>query len=119
MPPRQGKEDVVDATLKRVRDAFLTEDVSPEFSGLVSKKIARLRAPPVISTMAAKEFSLKDAVLAFGLKFTDRVPNQAGSPRWCVEDIPESKDFVCSPSLGKSFKCSRSTVDPYLMGWLA
>ena len=77
-----------------------------------------VRAPPNISTLAAKEFSLEDAVLAFGLKFTDRVSGQVGSLEWCIEDIPETKDFVCSPCLSKSFKHSRSTVDLYLMVWL-
>ena len=118
MLTRQGNADIDDAALKRVLDAFLAEDVSPEFADLVAENIASLRAPPEISTMTTKEFSLKEAVIAFGLKFNDRVPGQVGSPKWCIQDIPETKRFVISPCLSKSVKRSRSNVDPYLMVWL-
>ena len=110
MPLRQEKEDNVDAILDRVLDALRAEDVSPEFVDLVARKIASLRASPDISqdisTMAAKKFSLKEAAFAFGLKLTNsvQVPGQVGSLKWCIEDIPETNNFVCSPCLGKSFQ---------------
>jgi hypothetical protein len=44
----QGREDIDDATLDRVLDAFQDEDVSPELASLVTRTIASLRAPPKI-----------------------------------------------------------------------
>ena len=107
----QGREDIDDATLDRVLDAFQDEDVSPALTSLVTRTIASLRAPPDISTMAAKEFKLDEAILAFSLKFTSR-----DCQTWYIEDIPGTKDFVVSSCLGKYFKHSYSTTDPYLNG---
>jgi len=87
MPARQGKrqqetEHIVEAILDRVLDAL----ASP-----AARNITSLRALPDIPTMAAKEFGLKEAVHAFGLKFTEvQVPGQAEPLKW---DIPETKDF--------------------------
>lgn len=109
----QGKEDIDDPTLDRVLDALQDEDISPELASLVTKTIASLRAHPDISTKAAKEFKLDEAILAFSLKFTNQVHQ-----RWYIEDIPGTKDFVISSCLGKYFKHSYSTMDPYPMVWL-
>ena len=90
MPARQGRrqqetEHIVEAILDRVLDAL----ASP-----AARNITSLRALPDIPTMAAKEFGLKEAVHAFGLKFTEvQVPGQAGQAEPLKWDIPETKDF--------------------------
>jgi hypothetical protein len=121
MPPWQRRlEDKLDAFFDRVLDALPAEGVSPEFAG----KFANLKGSlinPDVSTMAATEFSLEEAVAAFGLESSERLVRFRipGEPRkWRIEDIPEMKDFVLTPCLSKSFKHSRSTVDPSPMVWL-
>ena len=69
------------------------------------------------SVIAAKEFTLEKAKKALGLKIEElvQVAGQSESLTWRIQDIPETKDFVPTRFLGKSFKHSYSTVDPYLM----
>ena len=71
--------------------------------------------------MAAEEFSLDEAVVAFGLEFSEglvQIPIPGESLKWRIEDIPWTKDFVLTPCLRKSFKHPRSIMDPRLMVWL-
>jgi hypothetical protein len=48
----------------------------------------------------------------------DELPNEGESLKWRIGDIPKTKDLVKFPCLRKSFKHSRSIVDPSLMVWL-
>jgi hypothetical protein len=69
--------------------------------------------------MAATEFDLQRAVFAYGLVFKQRlvrVPDsEVAELRWCIEDLPQTKDFAVSPCLSKCFPVQRSTVDRPLM----
>jgi hypothetical protein len=84
--------------------------MSLEFASLA----VSLRAPSDVSTKGAKEFSLEETVFAFGLKTAKElvlVPGQSESLKWRIEDNPETKGFVPTLFLGKSFKHSRSPVE--------
>jgi hypothetical protein len=117
MPPKLTPDAVFDLIL----DALRAQGEPPE----ITRKIASLKAPilkPRVPTLAAKDFDIGDAVYAFGLKYRDRPVRTRGGlptfPKWRIEDIPETKEFVVTPCLGRSFKHSLSTVDPSLMVWL-
>jgi hypothetical protein len=91
----------------RIENAFRAEDVPRE----AAQKPASSRDPlikPGVPTKAAKEFSIEQAVFAFGLVPVgiDEIPNDGESLKWRIEDIPETQDFVVSPCLRKSFKHS-------------
>jgi hypothetical protein len=66
----------------------------------------------------AKDFNIDKAVYAFGgLEFRSKlikVPGGVGFPQWCIQDIPETKEFVLTPRLCKSFKHPLSIMDPPL-----
>jgi len=113
MPPER-EEDILDAFFDQVLDAFRAEDVPSESA----RKLANLRAlllDPKVSTMAATEFTIDEAVFAFGLEFSGglvHLPIDIGeSLKWRIEDIPQTKGFVLTPGLRKSFKHS---VDSHL-----
>ena len=97
-----------------------TENVSQEHYQAHTSLKGPLLKPSL--TDAAKDFSIEQAVVAFGLKLdseeSGQVSNESGevgSPKWPIEDIPETKGFVLTPYMSKSFKALLSNADPYLM----
>jgi hypothetical protein len=77
---------ILDAFFDRVLDAFRAEGAHPEFA----RKLASLRAPlfnPDVSTMAAEEFSLDEAVVASGSEFSEelvQIPIPGESLKWRI-----------------------------------
>jgi len=51
--------------------------------------------------MAAKEFTLEDAVEAFRLTYST-VMSESKKHFWNIEDLPETKDFAQTPCISKT-----------------
>ena len=92
----------------QILDAFSAEDVPQEYVQKLAGLKNRLLNPSV-PTKAAKDFCMKEAVLAFGLlptgfdEVVDRAPDEEeGSIKWKIEEIPETKGFVVSSFMRKS-----------------
>jgi hypothetical protein len=127
MPPRQQKEDRKqtedpNAFFDRVLKAFRAEDVPEESTQKLASLRSLLKPRTSTVTMAAKNFTVEEAVFSFGLERKNKlfkVPEPGESLKWRIEEIPETKGFPMSSSLRKSFKCFCSTVDPLgsLMVW--
>ena len=90
MSRRQGKPRQANTLQAKLQQA--KEDVIP----------AKNEPPSV----AAKEFKLQEVICAFGLKRVEdlvQVPGQLKSLKWDIQKIPETKGFVLTPFLRKSF----------------
>jgi hypothetical protein len=120
--PHESKKRALHTFFGRVLNAFCAEDVPRE----ATQKLANLRDPlfkPGVPTMAATEVQIDQAIFAFGLvpigigtdEIVGEIPDEGESLKWRIEDIPETKDFVLSHCLRKSFD-SCSTMDPSLIG---
>ena len=107
MLTRKQKEHL-SSFFDRILDSYRAEDVPQEHI----EKLAGLKRTllnPCVPTKAAKDFCIQEAVFAFGLEpigfdgFLDGLPGPGESFMWQIEEIPETKGFVVSPSMRKFF----------------
>jgi hypothetical protein len=114
--PTHTEQELLSTSFDQILDA-ISKEVAPE----VTSKIASLKSQvlnPGISRKAAKDFSLMEAVHAFGLKYSEEmVKVRGGGLRmldWRIGAIPETKGFILTPCLRKY---SLFTVNSSLMVW--
>ena len=96
----------IDVTLDQVLALIRSENVSNQ---RLTEKINRLRVSDEISTMAAEDFSLEDAIFAYDLNLTRRA-RLLESVKWPIQDIAGTQDFPLSQCLREFFKSPLRTI---------
>jgi hypothetical protein len=115
-----GESDVLGPFFDQLVDAVRAEGVPSEFVHM----LARLKSTLVsskVTKMSAKDFTLEEAVDAFGLQFNEELMppmQQSQRSRWRIEDMPETKEFKLTPCLRKAFQYSQVSVHSWLTIWL-
>ena len=120
MPKKKGKSETeaLNAFFDRIMDVFRTEGGSSSDLHL----LARLKPtilPSEVKKMAAKDFTLRKAIDAYGLVFKEEFSAPYTSGRlWRIEDIPETKGFQPTHCLCKTVQHSHVSVHSWLTIWL-
>jgi hypothetical protein len=99
-PAKEDMDDILDQVLEFLHGVLASSDAA-----YLRDTIALLRNTSP-STMAATEFSIDQALQAFGITYPRARPNlgsvELPNLKWKIEEIPSTEGFVVSDCLRKS-----------------
>lgn len=105
--PLNSNLNYMPAEQSLVSQTLVAFRVPLDFTRILASLKAPFLNPPVPTMIAAKDFTINEAVHAFGLKFHWET---VGFPEWRIEAIPETKGFISPSNLRKLFKHSLSNL---------